>query len=240
MSQLYARVFVKILDSSIAEDFQMRHVFEDFLKLADHKTGIVDMTRFALSRRLNIPLETLNAEIAKLEAHDPASRDPEHNGCRLARVDEHRDWGWKILNWEKYEEIKTKADNAMRVARHRETDPEIEQVWEAYPRKVGKPAAVPKIRAAISEVGLEKLLEIVRMYAASRIGEDEQFTPHPSTWFNQKRYNDNPKTFKSNGQNTRTTPAQRVDRSIGTLNEGIASRYAGLGKVAEDGTVQRP
>ena len=45
MSQLYSRVFLQILDSSIAEDFTMRHVFEDFLKSCDHKTGVVDMTR---------------------------------------------------------------------------------------------------------------------------------------------------------------------------------------------------
>ena len=50
---LYARVFVKILDSSIAENWQARHVFEDMLKLADD--GVLDVTRQALARRTNVP-----------------------------------------------------------------------------------------------------------------------------------------------------------------------------------------
>ena len=203
MSQLYSRVFVQILDSSIAEDFRMRHVFEDFLKLADHRTGVVDMTRHALSRRLNIPMDHLNEEIAKLEKPDPASRDPDHDGRRLERLDPHRDWGWRVLNWSKYEAIKTRAAVAERVARHRESSPEIDAIWSEYPRKVGKPAAVPKIRSAIEEVGLERLIQLVRLYAASRKGEDDQFTPHPATWFHQKRYNDDPKTWKKN-ENTKT------------------------------------
>lgn len=120
MSQLYSRVFLQILDSSIAEDFTVRHVFEDFLKLCDHKSGVVDMTRQALSRRLNVPMETLNHAIGILESPDPASRDMEFEGRRIERLDEHRDWGWKILNWDKYESVRTKADVYLRVSRHRE------------------------------------------------------------------------------------------------------------------------
>ncbi len=120
MSQLYARVFLQILDSSIAEDFTVRHVFEDFLKLADHKSGVVDMTRQSLSRRLNVPMETLNLAIEKLESPDPASRDVSFEGRRIERLDEHRDWGWVILNWGKYEAVRTKADVYLRVSRHRE------------------------------------------------------------------------------------------------------------------------
>lgn len=124
MSQLYARVFVQILDSSIAEDYMLRHVFEDFFKLVDHKTGIVDMTRQVLSRRLNIPIEVLNVEIKKLEAPDPNSRDGDFDGRRIERLDEHRDWGWKILNWEKYEAIRRKADIYLRVTKYREKEAE--------------------------------------------------------------------------------------------------------------------
>lgn len=126
MSQLYARIFTQILDSSIAEDFTLRHVFEDFLKLAKHPGGVVDMTREAMSRRLNIPLPLLNEKITILESPDPASRDQDFEGRRIQRLDEHRDWGWVILNWVKYEGIKTKADQSARVARHREKKRESE------------------------------------------------------------------------------------------------------------------
>ena len=106
--QLYARVFTQILHSSLADDWRTRHIFEDFLKLANN--GIVDMTRKAVSRVTNVPLDEINRAIAILEAPDPDSRDPDHEGRRLARIDTHRDWGWIILNWDKYEGIRTNSD----------------------------------------------------------------------------------------------------------------------------------
>jgi hypothetical protein len=123
MSQLYAKVFTQILDSSIAEDFTARHVFEDLFKICDYKTGVIDMTRQAISRRLNVPIKILNDSLSKLEAEDPNSRDPEFNGRRIEKLDEHRDWGWRILNWPKYEDLKNKADVALRVAKHRASEP---------------------------------------------------------------------------------------------------------------------
>lgn len=137
---LYARVFTQILDSSIAEDFTTRHVFEDFFKLCS-KDGIVDMTRHAIARRLNMPQETLNACIDKLESPDVNSRDPDHDGRRLERLDEHRDWGWRILNWPKYDALRSRADVAIRVARHREADkpkPTVEEI-KAHCVKLGLP-----------------------------------------------------------------------------------------------------
>lgn len=119
MGTLYSRVFVQILDSSIAEDFLVRHVFEDLMKVCD-RTGVVDMTRWALARRFNMPLPELNRCLAKLEQPDEASRDPEFDGRRLERLDQHRDWGWRILNFSKYEEVRTRADLAERVQRHRD------------------------------------------------------------------------------------------------------------------------
>ena len=120
MSQLYARVFCEILDSSIAEDWQARHVFEDFLKLVDPNNGIVDMTREALARRTNIPLDVLNRAIFILESPDPKSRNQDHEGRRLLRLNGHRDWGWVIANFEEYEKIRTRADATERKRASRE------------------------------------------------------------------------------------------------------------------------
>jgi hypothetical protein len=114
MTPLYARVFTQILDSSLAEDWQARHVFEDLLKLADN--GVVDMTRQAIVRRTNIPAEIIDRAIAKLEAPDPSSRDPGEDGRRIVRLDEHRDWGWLIVNWPKYEAIKRAEDQRLKTA----------------------------------------------------------------------------------------------------------------------------
>lgn len=121
MSQLYSRVFTQILDSSLAEDFEARHVFEDFLKVCTvgEYGGVVDITRSALARKFNMPLDRLNRAIAVLEAPDPQSRNKANGGRRLLRLDEHRDWGWQIANWGEYEAMKTRAQIAERVAKHR-------------------------------------------------------------------------------------------------------------------------
>lgn len=104
---MFAKIFSSIFDSSIADDWQTRVVFQDMLVLAD-KDGIVDMTLAAISRRTNIPLEIVTAAIPKLEAEDTASRTPDHSGKRIMRLDAHRDWGWQIVNFVKYRESATK------------------------------------------------------------------------------------------------------------------------------------
>lgn len=146
MSQLYSRVFLQILDSSIAEDFQLRHVFEDFLKLCDHKTGVLDMTRQSLARRLNIPLDILDSSITKLESPDPSSRDPEYDGRRIERLDEHRDWGWRILNWGKYDAVRSRADVYLRVSRHRDK--------ERASTPGFKPPTIEEVKLHFSKTGL--------------------------------------------------------------------------------------
>jgi hypothetical protein len=108
MTQLYGRIFSQIHDSSIAENWQARMVFMDFLILADK--GIVDVTKEAFSRRTNIPISVVTKAIAYLEQPDPRSRDSEEEGRRIVRLDEHRDWGWRIVNWQKYDSIRTQQD----------------------------------------------------------------------------------------------------------------------------------
>jgi hypothetical protein len=108
---MFAKVFTQILDSSLAEDYQTRHVFEDLLKLCDIN-GVVDMTHEAIARRTNVPLKIVQRGIAELEKSDPRSRNPDNDGRRIVRLDKHRDWGWKIVNYAKYREIRTQAEKS--------------------------------------------------------------------------------------------------------------------------------
>jgi hypothetical protein len=102
---MFAKVFEQILDSSIAEDWMVRHVFEDFLKLAD-RHGIVDMTIGAFSRRTGVPLDVVNRAIDKLCEVDPESRSADEGGRRLILLDAHRSWGWRIVNYTRYRDIR--------------------------------------------------------------------------------------------------------------------------------------
>jgi len=190
---LFARVFVTVLDSSIAEDFTLRHVFEDLFKLCDWKTGVVDMTRQAISRRLNIPLKTLNDCIDKLESPDSASRDPDNEGRRLQRLDDHRDWGWRILNWQKYDAIRNRADVAQRVAKHRDREKSSNELARAA-RGQGAPVAVDsrppdpdvpppltRVRGTNRPASVEQAIEAGKMLGLSEVASRKFWNHYEST-----------------------------------------------------------
>jgi hypothetical protein len=243
MSKLYARIFAKILESSIADDWQVRMVFQDFLLLAED--GTVDMTHRAIARRTNVPLEIVERAISVLEEPDPRSRDRENDGRRIVRLDPHRDWGWQITNFEKYESVRcqneTREVRAARMRHYREkkaaahpnpptpptppsegkevevdidiggnptrsttcsttprptngdeVDPDVEALYQAYPRKVCRGQAIRAIKFALKKERYEVLLDAVRRYALSRRGQDPKYTAHPATWFNGQRWLDEP------------------------------------------------
>lgn len=102
---MFAKVFEQIFDSSIATDYTVRHMFIDLLILAD-PTGAVDMTPDAISRRTNVPQETVERCITELCQPDVKSRSPLEDGKRLVPLDSHRDWGWKIVNYQHYRKIR--------------------------------------------------------------------------------------------------------------------------------------
>lgn len=120
---MYAKVFTQIFDSSIADNYKLRHFFMDLLVLADIN-GVVDMTPAAIAGRTRIPIEEVHQYLAFLESPDTESRTPDHEGRRIVRLDEHRTWGWCILNYDKFRAIASedqrKALTRERVRKHRE------------------------------------------------------------------------------------------------------------------------
>ncbi len=102
---MFAKVFGQIFDSSIAEDYNCRRMFMDLLVLAD-STGAVDMTPEAISRRTNVPQPEVEKYINDLCQPDARSRSDLHEGKRLIPLDAKRDWGWLIVNYSHYRQIK--------------------------------------------------------------------------------------------------------------------------------------
>ena len=120
---MYAKIFQQIYDSSIVEKPEVRFTFMDLQVLAD-RDGVVDMTYEAIARRTNRPIEVIRATIAELEAPDPQSRTPDADGVRLIRIDTHRDWGWCIINFDRFHKLanesERRASTRDRVNRFRE------------------------------------------------------------------------------------------------------------------------
>lgn len=101
---MFVKIFTQMLDSSIVETPEVRFTFMDMLLLCD-VNGVVDMTHEAFARRTNRPIEIIRSTISELEKPDPRSRTPDAGGARLQRLDAHRDWGWFIVNYERFRKI---------------------------------------------------------------------------------------------------------------------------------------
>lgn len=92
--------------------------------------------------------------------------------------------------------------------------PTADDVYRAYPRKEARKDAVKAIDRAARETpgGMAYLLDRATVYAAcvARWTPDERkYIPHPATWFNQGRYDDNPALWE---RESSATPSQNFDR----------------------------
>ncbi len=86
------------------------------------------------------------------------------------------------------------------------------EIYEAYPKKIGRPAAVRAIRAAIKRHSFAVVLERTRLYAATYNGES-RYMPNPATFFNQDRFMDDPATWQRPiSSNSKPQPATQFRR----------------------------
>ncbi len=69
----------------------------------------------------------------------------------------------------------------------------FEEFWRAYPRKVGKGAARKAWGRVPADVAFADLMVAVDGLARRHRAlpaQDRRFTPHPTTWLNQERWDD--------------------------------------------------
>lgn len=118
---MYVKLFNRILDSSIADNRRLRHFFIDLLLCADQE-GNVLMTKQSISNRIRSSLEEVEWGLGELMRPDPDSFTSEHGGRRVIAL-EGLGYGWKIVNYEAYRDLKTarelRENTAERVRKHR-------------------------------------------------------------------------------------------------------------------------
>ena len=87
--------------------------------------------------------------------------------------------------------------------------------WQAYPRKVCKKAALQKFRAATEKgATLEQMLKALEEHKGSEQWQDPQYIPHPSTWLNQERWNDELTPLPNQNQEVPPPPLRVEERFI--------------------------
>jgi len=218
---MFAKLFASMYDGTLCSrgPWQALVTFQQMLILCDAQ-GVVDMTAEAIARRTSIPVDVIKTGIEALEQPDPDSRSPDDDGRRIRRLDEHRAWGWQVVNHAKYRDMRSNEDrreyfrNYKREQRARQgkshsggtvgrgekkergggESPEgFDAFWSAYPKKVAKPAAQRAFKAlGLKNGDLERVLSAVRSQAESEdwTKDGGRFIPHPATWLNQRRFED--------------------------------------------------
>lgn len=89
----------------------------------------------------------------------------------------------------------------------------IEAVWSAYPLKVGKKKACTIIASLIKK-GRNDLEEKVKAYAAAVAtwpAGEEQYIPHPATWFSRGSYDDDPTTWQRKASKPTVIKPDRIN-----------------------------
>ncbi len=139
---MYAKLFASLYQGTLRGCADEILVFTNLLAHAD-SFGMVDKHWRAIAEETGISRERVEKAIANLEASDPDSRSPEEEGRRIVKMDEHRVWGWRIVNYGKYRSIRSEDDR-------REQNRKAQERWRE--RKQNKPR---KPRSAQAEAEAE-------------------------------------------------------------------------------------
>lgn len=120
---MYAKVFRSLWDGTLFGRPDEQLVFI-FLLASANSDGCIDITPEAIAAPTGLSLERVRAALQALEAPDSRSRSPHASGARLERIDDHREWGWLITNYQHYRRYRDqdtiRAETRERVRRHRE------------------------------------------------------------------------------------------------------------------------
>ena len=106
---MYYKSFKHQFTSSIARDPMLRVVFNDMCALAD-RDGNVHMNYEMIAAITKWSVETIMEKIAELMKPDPDSRSKRNDGIRLILINPDRPWGWHVVNYERYRNMRSSND----------------------------------------------------------------------------------------------------------------------------------
>lgn len=142
---------------------------------------------------------------------------------------------------------KAKRSEASNAVQYSAAVPDVELIYANYPRHIARKPALAAIKKALKEAVKEMpleysdaatyLLDRTKAYAnhCRSIQKEQQFIPHPATWFNQARYLDE---FEKETNYVRTTHAEQQSETAAQLVE-FGERCIDLAGAAVDGRDSR-
>lgn len=214
---MYGRTFESMYTGSMRGSGAM--MFAVWGYVLTHQQGNRDRSYFTVELNAEIVAfligeseEEVALTIEKCCQPDPESRSQEKEGRRLVKLGPYL---YEVVNGPYYDKLKREVDkregDRIRQERARQKKAngstgnngiqhdlwdDAENIYDLYPRKVGKKPAIQKIAAAIKQFGVQKVMEATKIFASAWVGAtDLNFCPHPATWFGQHRFNDDPATW---------------------------------------------
>lgn len=173
---MYGKIFASMYDGTLYGHWQAIVTFQQMIVLCDGD-GLIDMTPQAIAARTSIPLEIIQKGVEVLEQPDPYTRTPGDDGRRIVRLDDHRPWGWRLVNHHVYRDMvaaedKRRADRE-RIAAKRAQSREVSHGVAEHRFESRQSQKVAKV--AHTEAEAEAKRERGRARRSSRVPED--FSP---------------------------------------------------------------
>lgn len=119
---------------------------------------------------------------------------------------------------------------------------EFDQFWEVYPRRVKRPAALESFKKARKKgmPPIQELVTIVKRQVEKGhfLGDDgKEYVPHPTSWLNQGRWDDEIQGSCSQGQLLSDWVARKERESDTTGDKGLPGMGFGMlpGEILLDG-----
>ncbi|MCA9497969.1 MAG: hypothetical protein KC588_02120 [Nitrospira sp.] len=108
---MFGKLYASMYEGTLATvgPWQALITFQQLIILSDQH-GLVDMTPESIARRTTVPLDIIQIGIEALEKPDPQSRTTDEEGRRIVRLSDSRPWGWRIVNYLHYRNMRTAED----------------------------------------------------------------------------------------------------------------------------------
>ena len=106
---MYGKIFSSLYQGTLRGNAHGILVFTNLIASCD-KCGIADRHWRAIAEEVGLSVDEVKAAIAYLESPDEESRSREHDGRRLVRIAPDRAWGWEIVNYAKYRDMRDEED----------------------------------------------------------------------------------------------------------------------------------
>lgn len=103
-------------------------------------------------------------------------------------------------------------------------DDRFDDFWAVVCRKVGKGQARKAWKAATKKADADRLISAMRAFTKSCEGKDEQYIPHPATWLNGERWDDQSSSTQSSNSDRPQMTREEAEAYLKRRNEEFAAK----------------